>query len=53
MDDANDAELEGLQLRVYYDGNSTAAIDVDVGHFFGAGKFLKVLHHLVWETKQL
>lgn len=38
MDDANDAELDGLRLRVYYDGNDTAAIDVSVGDFFGAGK---------------
>jgi len=38
MDDANDAELDGLRLRVYYDGNDTAAIDVSVGDFFGAGR---------------
>lgn len=38
VNDANDAELDGLRLRVFYDANSTAAIDVSVGNFFGAGK---------------
>ena len=37
MDEANDVELEGLQLRVYYDGSEAAAIDASVAHFFGAG----------------
>ena len=34
----NDAELAGLQLRVYYDGATTPAIDVPVADFFGAGR---------------
>jgi len=38
MADANDAELDGLRLRVYYDDGDEAAIDVPVGNFFGAGK---------------
>jgi len=38
MADANDAELDGLRLQVYYDDGSQAAIDVPVGNFFGAGK---------------
>lgn len=38
MDDANDAELDGLRLRVCYDGNDSPAIDVSVGNFYGAGK---------------
>lgn len=38
MTDPNDAELEGLRLRVYYDGSSTASIDASIGNFFGAGK---------------
>lgn len=35
---ANDADLEGLRLRVFYDSNSIPAIDAAVGNFFGAGK---------------
>ncbi len=38
MDDANDPELYGLQLRVYYDDAAAPAIDVSVANFFGAGK---------------
>jgi hypothetical protein len=38
MDDANDAELEGLRLRVFYDGWQMPSIDVSVAHFFGAGR---------------
>ncbi len=38
MDDANDVQLTGLQLRVYYDDAATPAIDVSVAHFFGTGK---------------
>ena len=38
MDEANDVELTGLQLRVYYDDSSAPAIDVPVANFFGAGK---------------
>ncbi len=38
MPDANDMELDGLRLRVYYDGNSTPSIDVSAGSFFGTGK---------------
>ncbi|MBN2271954.1 MAG: DUF2961 domain-containing protein [Sedimentisphaerales bacterium] len=38
MADANEAELDGLRLRVYYDDSTEAAIDVPVGDFFGAGR---------------
>ena len=38
MSGANDAELLGLNLQVFYDGGTTPAIDVPVGHFFGAGE---------------
>lgn len=38
MNDANDAELAGLQLCVYYDGAAAPAIDVSVADFFGVGK---------------
>ena len=38
MDDANDTELLGLNLQVFYDSCSTAAIDIPVGYFFGAGQ---------------
>lgn len=34
---ASDAALDGLRLRVRYDGQQTEAIDVPVSHFFGAG----------------
>ncbi len=37
MDGATDAELDGLRLRVRYDGDTQNAIDVPVAHFFGAG----------------
>jgi len=38
MDDANDIELHGVQLRVYYDDAAAPAIDVSVANFFGAGQ---------------
>ena len=38
MAGADDADLDGLRLRVYYDGDDEAAIDVRVGNFFGAGR---------------
>lgn len=38
MDDANDVELEGLRLQVFYDGRQAPAVDASVAHFFGAGK---------------
>ena len=38
MNDANDTELHGLNLQVYYDQASIPAIDVSVAEFFGAGK---------------
>jgi hypothetical protein len=38
MDDPTDDELEGLRLEVFYDDDASAAIDVPVGHFFGAGR---------------
>jgi hypothetical protein len=34
---ATDGQMDGLRLRVRYDGLSKAAIDVPVSHFFGAG----------------
>jgi len=37
MTDATDAELDGLSLRVRYDGGQENAIKVPVSHFFGAG----------------
>lgn len=37
MDSASHPELNGLQLRVRYDDDTEPAIDVSVGHFFGAG----------------
>ena len=36
--DANDAELQGLRLHIYYDQSNIPAIDIPVGNFFGAGK---------------
>ncbi len=37
LDTAGDTELDGLRLRVRYDGKAEQAIDVPVSHFFGAG----------------
>jgi len=37
MDDADDAELEALRLKIYYDGQAVPAVDAPVGRFFGAG----------------
>jgi hypothetical protein len=37
MAGATDAQLDGLRLRVRYDGQAQNAIDVPVAHFFGAG----------------
>jgi len=37
MTGAADAQLDGLRLRVRYDGQMNDAIDVPVSHFFGAG----------------
>ena len=37
MTGAADAHLDGLRLRVRYDGNSANAVDVPVSQFFGAG----------------
>jgi len=37
MDSATNAELQGLQLRVFYDGSDAPAVDVSVANFFGAG----------------
>ncbi len=37
MTGATDGELDGLRLRVRYDGGAQDAIDVPVAHFFGAG----------------
>jgi len=38
MPDANDMELAGLNLQVFYDGDANSAIDIPVMYFFGAGK---------------
>jgi len=38
MPDANDSELKGLNLQVFYDGKTQAAIDVPMAYFFGAGE---------------
>lgn len=37
MDNATDAELHALRLRVRYDGEATPGIDIPVDDFFGAG----------------
>ncbi|MCY2927173.1 MAG: DUF2961 domain-containing protein [Planctomycetota bacterium] len=37
MSGATDAQLDGLRLRVRYDGQSDYAIDVPVSQFFGVG----------------
>lgn len=37
MDTATDADLDGLRVRVRYDGAAENAVDVPVAHFFGAG----------------
>ena len=37
MAGASDADLDGLRLRVRYDGSQDNAIDVPVSQFFGAG----------------
>jgi hypothetical protein len=37
MNNSTDAELEGLRIRIRYDGMDSAAVDVPVAHFFGAG----------------
>ncbi len=38
MSDANDDELKGLNLQVFYDNNIEPAINVPVAYFFGAGE---------------
>ncbi len=38
LQSATDAELDGLRLRVSYDGASSHAIDVAVSQFFGVGQ---------------
>jgi hypothetical protein len=35
--DADDVELAGMKLQVFYDDETQAAIDVSLSHFFGAG----------------
>jgi hypothetical protein len=37
MSGATDTQLDGLRLRVRYDGQAQNAVDVPVAHFFGAG----------------
>jgi hypothetical protein len=37
LNNPTDAELEGLMLQIRYDGVETAAVNVPVAHFFGAG----------------
>ncbi len=38
MPDANDAELTGLNLQVFYDDKSSPDINIPVAYFFGAGE---------------
>jgi hypothetical protein len=38
MSDANDTELLGLNLQVFYDEETEPAIDIPVAYFFGAGE---------------
>ncbi len=38
MSDANDTELLGLNLQVFYDEGTQSAIDIPVAYFFGAGE---------------
>ncbi|MHC4791468.1 MAG: DUF2961 domain-containing protein [Planctomycetota bacterium] len=38
MNDANDTELQGLNLQVFYDDKSTPDINIPVAYFFGAGQ---------------
>jgi hypothetical protein len=37
MPGADDTSLDGLRLRISYDGTGQYAVDVPVAHFFGAG----------------
>jgi hypothetical protein len=37
MDDATDAQLDSLRLRVFWDADALPSIDTPVGWFFGAG----------------
>jgi len=38
MPDANDTELKGLNLQVFYDGKAVPDINIPVAYFFGAGE---------------
>jgi len=38
LNDPSDTQLMGLKLRVLYDGNGDATIDIPVGEFFAAGR---------------
>lgn len=38
MPDANDAELQGLNIQVFYDNKSSPDINIPVAYFFGAGE---------------
>jgi hypothetical protein len=38
MVDANDVQLDGMRIQVFYDGGQTPAIDVSIAHFFGTGR---------------
>ncbi|MHC4221512.1 MAG: DUF2961 domain-containing protein [Planctomycetota bacterium] len=38
MPDANDSQLQGLNLQVFYDRKPQPAIDIPVAYFFGAGQ---------------
>ena len=38
MNDANDTELQGLNLQVFYDNKSSPDINIPVAYFFGAGE---------------
>ena len=38
MNDANDTELQGLNLQVFYDDKSSPDINIPIAYFFGAGQ---------------
>ncbi len=53
MDDANDVELEGLRLQVFYDGRQIPAIDISIAHFFGAGRERAVFRSIPMGTDSI
>ncbi len=50
MPSATDAELKGVNLKVFYDGLADPAIDVPVALFFGAGRQRAAYKSLVMGT---